>query len=139
MALKDDLEGGVQDGSQVSDLGFKGSQGGNIPYEKNRLSMIGGKYNYLVINFYEIPNCLVAELFPTLCNPMDYSLPGIPHPWDFPGKNAGLPFPSPEIPNRHLNRRICWPVEWFGPESYIQDHFMEVVCESMGLSLRNSR
>lgn len=36
MALKDDLEGGVQDDSQVSDLGFKGIQGGTIPYEKNR-------------------------------------------------------------------------------------------------------
>lgn len=47
MALKDDLQGGVYDDSQVSDLGFKGSQGGNIPYEKNRLSVVGGKYNYL--------------------------------------------------------------------------------------------
>ena len=41
--------------------------------------------------------CLVAQLCPTLCNPMDnYS------PWDFPGKNiwSGLPFPSPgDLPN----------------------------------------
>jgi len=27
---------------------------------------------------------------PTLCNPIDGSPPGVPHPWDFPGKNTGM-------------------------------------------------
>ena len=26
----------------------------------------------------------------TLCDPMDYSLPGSSYPWDFPGKNTGV-------------------------------------------------
>ena len=29
-----------------------------------------------------------TQLCPTLCNPMDCSLPGSSRPWDFPGKNA---------------------------------------------------
>ena len=39
----------------------------------------------------------VAQLFLTLCDPMDCSLPGSPCPWNFPGKNtgSGLPFPCP--------------------------------------------
>ena len=33
----------------------------------------------------------VAQLCPTLCNPMDCSLPGSSvHPWDFPGKGTGV-------------------------------------------------
>ena len=39
------------------------------------------------------------------CNPMDDSLPGysVCCPWDFPGKNTGLPFPSPEyFPNLEI-------------------------------------
>ena len=32
----------------------------------------------------------VAQSCPTLCNPMDYSLPGILCPWDFPGKSTGV-------------------------------------------------
>ena len=27
---------------------------------------------------------------PTLCNPIDGSPPGSPHPWDSPGKNTGV-------------------------------------------------
>ena len=27
---------------------------------------------------------------PTVCNPIDGSPPGSPHPWDFPGKNTGV-------------------------------------------------
>ena len=27
---------------------------------------------------------------PTLCNPIDGSPPGLPHPWDSPGKNTGV-------------------------------------------------
>ena len=48
---------------------------------------------------------LVAQLCPTLCNPMDCSLPGSSGPWDFPGKNTGVDchfllqgiFPSPRV------------------------------------------
>ena len=32
----------------------------------------------------------VAQSCPTLSDPMDYSLPDSPHPWDFPGKNTGV-------------------------------------------------
>ena len=32
----------------------------------------------------------VAQSCPTLCNPMDCSLPGFPNPWDFPGKGTGV-------------------------------------------------
>ena len=27
---------------------------------------------------------------PTLCDPIDGSPPGLPHPWDSPGKNTGV-------------------------------------------------
>ena len=33
----------------------------------------------------------VAQSCPTLCDPMDCSLPGSSvHPWDFPGKSTGM-------------------------------------------------
>ena len=32
--------------------------------------------------------CLASKMCLTLCNPMNYSLPGL-CPWDFPGKNTG--------------------------------------------------
>ena len=50
----------------------------------------------------------VAQLFLTLCDPMDCSLPGSPCPWNFPGKNtgSGLPFPSPgRLPNPGIKPR----------------------------------
>ena len=34
--------------------------------------------------------CLVAQLYPTLCDPMDCSPPVFLCPWDFPGKNTGV-------------------------------------------------
>ena len=34
--------------------------------------------------------CLVAQSCPTLCNPMDCSLPGSSVHGDFPGKNTGV-------------------------------------------------
>ena len=34
--------------------------------------------------------CLVAQLCPTLCDPMDCSLPGSSVHGDFPGKNTGV-------------------------------------------------
>ena len=34
--------------------------------------------------------CLVAQLCPTLCDPMDYSPPGSSVPGDSPGKNTGV-------------------------------------------------
>ena len=32
----------------------------------------------------------VTQSCPTLCDPMDYSLPGSSCPWDFPGKSTGV-------------------------------------------------
>ena len=40
--------------------------------------------------FYTCAMCLVAELCPTLCNPMDCSLPGSSVRGDYPGKNTGV-------------------------------------------------
>ena len=34
--------------------------------------------------------CLVAQLYPTLCNPIDCSPPSSSVHWDFPGKNTGM-------------------------------------------------
>ena len=34
--------------------------------------------------------CEIAQSCPTLCNPMDCSLPRLFHPWDFPVKNTGV-------------------------------------------------
>ena len=36
--------------------------------------------------------CLVAELYLTLCNPMDCSPPGFSVHWDSPDKNTGVGF-----------------------------------------------
>ena len=62
--------------------------------------------------------CWVAESCPTLCDPMNYNLPGSSCPWNFSGKNTGvgchfpppgdLPNPgiepvSPESPARHAD------------------------------------
>ena len=33
--------------------------------------------------------CVVAQLYPTLGDPMDYSLVGLLCSWDFPGQNTG--------------------------------------------------
>ena len=33
---------------------------------------------------------LVTKSCPTLCDPLDCSLPGSSGPWDFPGKNIGV-------------------------------------------------
>ena len=34
--------------------------------------------------------CLVAQPYPTVCDPMDCSPPVFLCPWDFPGKNTGV-------------------------------------------------
>jgi len=60
--------------------------------------------------------CLVAQLCPTLCNPMDYSLPASsvhgdsPGLWDSPGLSrgysSGLPYPPPgDFPNPGIEPR----------------------------------
>ena len=49
--------------------------------------------------------CLVAQLCPTLCNPMDYSLPSSSVHGDSPGKEywSGLPYPPPgDLPNPRI-------------------------------------
>ena len=44
--------------------------------------------------------CTHTQLCPTLGDPMNYSPPGSSVPGIFPGKNTGLPFPTPEgLPN----------------------------------------
>ena len=50
--------------------------------------------------------CLVTQLYPTLCDPMDNSPPGSAVHGDSPGGNSrvGLPWPPPrDLPNQGLN------------------------------------
>ena len=44
------------------------------------------------ISFISCCCCLVAKMCPVLCESMDGSPPRLLCPWDFPGKNAGVPF-----------------------------------------------
>ena len=39
---------------------------------------------------FEVQWSEIAQLCPTLCDPIDCSLPGSSCPWDFPGKNTGV-------------------------------------------------
>ena len=55
----------------------------------------------------------------TLCNPMDYSLPGFSSPWNSLGKNTGVGchFPPPgDLPHQELNLRLLcllhWEADW---------------------------
>ena len=60
--------------------------------------MIVVYYPYLVKEVTKIIliNCTAAaaakslQSCPTLCDPIDGSPPRLPHPWDSPGKNAGV-------------------------------------------------
>ena len=48
---------------------------------------------------------LVAQPCPTLCDPMDYSLPGSSDPWNSTGKNTRV--------GRHsFTRGFSWPTDW---------------------------
>ena len=53
------------------------------------------------------PLCLITQLYPTLCNPMDCSPPGSSVHGDSQSKNTGgLPCPSPEdLPNPGIESR----------------------------------
>ena len=69
------------------------------------------KYSVGVLfNYPCLPSCvcvLVAQLCPTLCDPMDCSPPSS-CPWDFQGKDTGvgLPFPSPgDLPDPGIKPR----------------------------------
>ena len=58
--------------------------------------------------------CVRAQLLqscPTLCTPVDSSLPRLFCPWDSPGKNtgywSGLPYPPPgDLPDQGLDLRL---------------------------------
>ena len=82
------------------------------------------------LNHYFIPYsvlCLVAQSCPTLCDPMDCSLPGFSVHGDSPGKNIGVVccailqmiFPTqgsnPGLPNC---RQIIWDFNNFVSECY---------------------
>ena len=59
--------------------------------------------------------CLVAQSCPTVCNPIDCSLPGFPVHGDSPGKNTGVgchAFLQGIVPIQELNCRwIFLPAE----------------------------
>ena len=61
--------------------------------------------------------CLVAQLCPTLHNPVDCKLAKLLCPWDFPRQEYwnGLPFPSPgelEWVAISFSRGASWPRDW---------------------------
>ena len=45
---------------------------------------------YIGYNTYDAAAAKSLQSYLTLCNPIDSSLPGSPHPWDSPGKNTGV-------------------------------------------------
>ena len=48
-------------------------------------------FTFYTLSFiFYLKMCLVALWCPTLCNPMDYSLPGSSVRGDSPGKNTGV-------------------------------------------------
>ena len=49
----------------------------------------------------------VAQSYPTLRDPMDCSLPGSSHPWDFSRQEywSGVPLPSPR---QHIKKQRCY-------------------------------
>ena len=62
-------------------------------------------YNY--IRLRQECACSVAQLCPTLCDPMDCSPPGssVESPWNSPGKNTGMG-------SHFLPRGSSWPRDW---------------------------
>ena len=66
--------------------------------KKNNLERAQSEGRIIVIveRFEMWCGCSVTKSGLTLCNPMDYIVHQAP-PWDFPGKNIGLPLHSPGI------------------------------------------
>ena len=59
-------------------------------------------YGHLIITCFAVL-CLDAQLCPTLCDPMDHSLPDSSVHGDSPSKNTGVSCPPPEnLPNPGL-------------------------------------
>ena len=57
---------------------------------------------------------LVAQLYPTLCNPVDSMLPG-PLSMEFSRQEywSGLPFPSPgDLPDPRIEPSFCYTMKW---------------------------
>ena len=52
---------------------------------ESRLLTMVSRVRHALLLFH----CMHAQLCPTLCNPLDCSLPGS-YPWDFSGKNTGV-------------------------------------------------
>ena len=76
--------------------------------------------------------CLVAQLCPTLCDPMDYSPARLLCPWNSPGKNTGvgchsllqgnLPNPGikPSCPGLQADSLPCEPPGKLSPKQEMQ-------------------
>ena len=45
---------------------------------------------FMVYYPFSAPTAKSLQSCPTLCDPIDVSPPGSPHPWDSPGKNTGV-------------------------------------------------
>ena len=60
-----------------------------VPIQSASVSVIGnGSKNSLIT--HEAAAAKSLQSCPTLCDPIDGSPPGSPHPWDFPGKIIGV-------------------------------------------------
>ena len=53
-------------------------------------SLLYNRICHRILLLYCHCSYLATKSRSTLCNPMDYSLPGSLSPWDFPGKNTGV-------------------------------------------------
>ena len=62
------------------------SGGSSQPRDRTQVSRIAGRF----FTLYEPQIRSVTRSCPTLCNPMDCSLPGSSFPWNFPGKNTAV-------------------------------------------------
>ena len=88
------------------------SRGSSQPRDWNWVSCTAGRF-FTIWTTREalrmhVRACLVTCL--TLCNPMDYSLPGL-CPWDFPGKNTGVgghALPQGIFPTQGLYPCLLW-------------------------------
>ena len=57
------------------------------PRDQTWVSCIAGR---VFTTWRETPGAKSLQLCPTLCDPIDYSLPGSVCPWDSPGKSTGV-------------------------------------------------
>ena len=69
--------------------------------------------------------CLVAQSCPTLCDPMDRSLPGTTVHGDSPGKNTGVGCHAPSRVSLCASEYIF---KLKGASKHIKEYLMSIIC-----------